>query len=75
MSVDPIPKQLRDILDAHGVLTPPQIDRGLRMRNGRSLELIDSGELHALDLRTPGARRPTYKITEQQILDFLQDEQ
>ncbi|MEZ6115475.1 MAG: hypothetical protein R3C28_02715 [Pirellulaceae bacterium] len=68
-----IPPRIREQLDEKGFITPPEFDRGHGMRTGRCLDMIRSGDLPALDMRTPGAAKPLYKILEPQICEFYRN--
>jgi excisionase family DNA binding protein len=45
-------------------LTPPEVAKLLRIGNNKVLSMIRSGELRAIDIATPGSKRPRFRINE-----------
>ena len=54
------------------LLTPPAIGKRLGIKADRVRELIRNGELRAVDLARRGSRRPRYRISPDDLADFLQ---
>jgi excisionase family DNA binding protein len=52
-------------------LTPPQVARLLAVKADKVLAWIGAGELAAVDVRSPGATRPRWRITQEALDGFL----
>ena len=51
--------------------TPPEIAKQLRVDVAKIIARIRAGELVAIDVSTPGSRRPRYRISDEALQDFI----
>lgn len=51
-------------------LTPPELAKLWHVKQDRIREFIRRGLLDAVDLRSPGSRRPRFRISEEAIQSF-----